>query len=172
MNGRIRVGRTRPIPSGNLAKRPRARIRTVRGSVGRMIASPRPSSRASSRAAGPVADERVRTRLDEEAVATAACRPCRRAGPGLDEERRDSRLPERVRGGQAGDAATDDEDRHRPDSLRPARDGAGGHERAERVRLEDVAGPGVGPGTRAAAHLRVLAAAAAALVGRSRPGGS
>ena len=50
--GAIRVGRTRPIPSGIGIISPRARMWTRRGSFVRMIASPRPSSRASSVAAG------------------------------------------------------------------------------------------------------------------------
>ncbi len=52
MNGHIRVGRTRPIPSGSFTNRPPTSTVTTRGSVGRMIESASPSSRHSSSAAG------------------------------------------------------------------------------------------------------------------------
>ena len=79
-NGRNFVGRTRPIPSGKRRNRPPARMKTTRGSCGRMTASPRPSSRQSCDAGRPVADERVRAVLDDEAVDRARSGPCRRGG--------------------------------------------------------------------------------------------
>jgi hypothetical protein len=110
-NGCIRVGRTRPIPSGSRTNRPPTRTFTVArlGRAQDRLAQPELTAELEGSRA--VADERVGSRLDEEAVDPVGPDLAAESIRGLDEGRVDAGPPERVRRAEAGDPAADDEDR-------------------------------------------------------------